>query len=56
MKGYELKDICEKYLDFDFEFVFVDGYSTFPNVRSFDNIQLNDIGYSDKVVSFEVYK
>ena len=30
-----------------------DGYSTFPNVRTFKNLELCDIGHSDKVVVLE---
>ena len=50
MKGEELKKLCEQYSDFEFEFRFTDGYSTFPNVRSFNHLELCDIGHSDKIV------
>ncbi|MBO5373671.1 MAG: hypothetical protein J6A75_13280 [Lachnospiraceae bacterium] len=50
MSGKDLAKLCEQYADFEFEFVFTDGYSNFPNVRSFDNLELCDVGHSDKVV------
>jgi hypothetical protein len=50
VKGKELQKICEQYPDFDFEFSFTDGYSKFPNIRSFNNLELCDVGHSDKVV------
>lgn len=50
MKGKELAELASKYPDFEFEFSFTDGYSKFPNVRSFKSIELCDIGHSDKVV------
>ena len=53
MKGRELKKLCEQYEDFDFEFSFTDGYSKFPNVRTFKNLELCDVGHSDKVVVLE---
>lgn len=49
MKGKELAEIAMTYEEFDFEFVFTDGYSKFPNVRTFNNLELADVGYSDKV-------
>lgn len=50
MKGKELKELCEQYPGFEFEFRFTDGYSTFPNIRSFNHLELCDIGHSDKVI------
>ena len=50
MKGKELAELAMEYADFDFEFCFTDGYSNFPNVRSFEKLELCDIGYSGKVV------
>ena len=50
MKGKELAEIAMKYEEFDFEFVFIDGYSKFPNVRTFNKLELAAVGYSDKVV------
>lgn len=50
MKGKDILKLAEEYKDFDFEFSFTDGYSNFPNVRSFSHLELCDIGYSDKVV------
>ncbi len=50
MTGKELAELAKKYEDFNFQFTFTDGYSRFPNVRSFENLELCDIGHSDKVV------
>lgn len=50
MKVSELIEKLSPYEDFDVEFVFTDGYSKFPNVRSFEVEGIADIGYSDKVV------
>ena len=51
MKGSELAKLASQYPDYDFKFVFTDGYSTFPNVRTFENLELCDVGHSHKVVS-----
>lgn len=50
IKGIELLKLVEQYPDFDFQFRFTDGYSKFPNIRTFEDLELCDIGYSDKVV------
>lgn len=51
MLGKDLAKICEQYADFEFEFIFTDGNNgRFLNVRSFDNLELCDVGHSDKVV------
>lgn len=50
MKGTELLKLAEQYPDFDFSFRFTDGYSKFPNVRTFESLELCDVGHSDKVV------
>lgn len=50
MKVSELIEKLSPYEDFDEEFVFTDGYSKFPNVRSFAVEEVADIGHSDKVV------
>ena len=50
MKGKELAKIAMQYPDFEFEFVFTDGISKFPNVRVFEKLEVGDIGHSDKVV------
>lgn len=50
MKGKDLINLAEEYPDFEFEFRFTDGYSNFPNVRSFNHLELCDVGHSDKVV------
>ena len=46
----DLKKICEEYPNFEIEFKFTDGYSKFPNIRDFKNIEIADIGHSDKVI------
>lgn len=54
MKGSELAKLAAQYPDYDFEFVFTDGCGAYPgdmNVRTFENLELCDIGHSDKVVS-----
>lgn len=50
MKVSELIEKLSPYVEFDVEFVFTDGYSNFPNVRSFAVEGIADIGHSDKVV------
>lgn len=50
MSGEELKKLGEEYPDFEFKFSFSDGGDKWPNVRSFDNIELADVGHSNKVV------
>ena len=50
MLGKDLEQLCKQYPDFDFQFSFTDSYSKFPNVRSFEKLELCDIGHSDKVV------
>lgn len=50
MKVSELIEKLSPYMEFDVEFVFTDGYSKFPNVRSFAVEGIADIGHSDKVV------
>lgn len=50
MKVSELIEKLSPYMEFDVEFVFTDGYSKFPNVRSFAVEEVADIGHSDKVV------
>ncbi len=46
----ELSEICKQYVDFEIQFSFIDNCKKFPNIRTFSNIELDDIGYSDKVV------
>lgn len=51
MKGKELEKICKEYPDFDFQFIFLDGDNgKFLNIRSFSELEIADIGHSDKVV------
>lgn len=56
MKVFELRNILDKIDDdFDVTFVFTDprsrGKPGFPDVRTFEGLELCDIGYSDKVMS-----
>ena len=50
MKVSELIEKLSPYEEFEVEFVFTDGYSKFPNVRSFAVEGIADIGHSDKVL------
>jgi len=50
MKGKELIEELKGYEDFDIEFSFTDGCNPFPNIRRFINMDIGDIGHSDKVV------
>lgn len=53
MLGKELAEICNKYPDFDFQFIFTEESKegdTFPNIKTFNNLIVGDIGHSDKVV------
>lgn len=45
MNCIELKQLAFKYLDYNFMFTFNDN----ENIRIFGNLELCDIGYSDKV-------
>lgn len=50
MTGDEIIKLAKMYPDYDFGFVFTDESSKFLNVRVFENLELADVGYSDKVV------
>lgn len=50
MKAKELIKLLEQNPDFDVEFVFSDKSEHFMNLRSFDNLDVADIGYSSKVI------
>jgi len=52
IKGRDVLKLAEEYMDFEFEFRFTDGYSKFPTVRTFSQLELCDIGHSDKIVVF----
>lgn len=58
MTGKELKKLCEQYEDFEFEFCFTDkdDGSKFPNIRTFRNLEVSDVGYSDKAISLSGYE
>lgn len=55
MKGKDLiKLIKENKLEnFDAKFVFTDGCNIFPNERSFNIVELGDIGYSSNIFQLE---
>lgn len=46
----ELSDIYKQYGDFEIQFSFTDSCEKFLNIRTFSNIEICDIGYSDKVI------
>lgn len=50
MKVSELIKKILPYEDFEVQFIFTDGCSVFPNVRSFEIEGIADIGQSDKMV------
>jgi hypothetical protein len=51
MTGNELKKLCEQYPDFEFVFRISDGNNgKFLNIRDFSDLELCDVGHSDKVV------
>ena len=50
MKAHELIAILQRNPDFDIEVVICDGVDKFPNIRTFTNIELADVGYSSKVI------
>lgn len=50
MKANKLIELLKPYEDFDVEFVFSEIVSEKLNVRTFKDLEIADIGYSDKVV------
>lgn len=52
MKAYDLAKKLLEYPDFDVEFVFSepDNSSYGLSVRTFENVEVGDIGHSDKVL------
>lgn len=50
MKANKLIELLKPYQDFDVEFVFSEIVSEKLNVRTFKDLEIADIGYSDKVV------
>lgn len=51
MKGKELLELAKRFPDFDFEFSFVDETRNVRyDIRHFENLVLDDVGYSDKKV------
>lgn len=50
MKAKDLINMIKNFEDFDVEFHFTDGYSKFPNIRSFSLDGICDVGYSSKVI------
>ncbi len=53
MKGKELAKLASKYQDFNFEFCFTEEPQSgdrFLNVRTFEKLELCDVGHSSKKV------
>lgn len=50
MKAHELITILQEHPDFDVEISICDGCNTFPNIRTFENVTLADVGHSSKVI------
>lgn len=50
MKAKELIAILQQNPEFDVVVTICDGGDKFPNMRTFENIELADVGYSDKVI------
>ena len=50
MKAKELIKILEQNPDFDVQFTFSEKSEKFLNLRSFENLELADIGHSSKVI------
>lgn len=50
MKAKELAKILLENPDFDVDFSFADYDPSWFNLRTFKNIKVDDIGYSDKVI------
>lgn len=53
MTGKELKKICEKYPDFEFQFSYTHPYKKgdrFLNIDTYGISGIDDIGHSDKII------
>ena len=50
MKAKQLIELLQPYEDFEVEFVFSEILNNKLNVRTFKDLEIVDIGYSDKVV------
>jgi hypothetical protein len=50
VKAKELIKILEQNPDFEVQFVFSDKSEKFLNLRSFENLELADVGHSSKVI------
>lgn len=50
MKAKKLIELLQPYKDFDVEFVFSEIVNDKLHVRTFKDLEIADIGYSDKVV------
>lgn len=50
MKAKELISILKQNPDFDVVVTICDGGDKFPNMRTFENIELADVGHSSKVI------
>lgn len=50
MKAKELIKILEQNPEFEVQFIFSDKSEKFLNLRSFENLELADVGHSSKVI------
>lgn len=50
MKAKDLIKLLEQHPEFEVQFVFSDKSDKFMNLRSFENIELADVGHSSKVI------
>lgn len=50
MKAKDLIKLLEQHSEFEVQFVFSDKSDKFMNLRSFENIELADVGHSSKVI------
>lgn len=50
MKAKELTAILEQHPDFEVVVTICDGGDKFPNMRTFENIELADVGHSSRVI------
>ena len=53
MKARELAEKLMEHPDFDVEFIFSEEFNKndkWPTIRKFNNINISDIGHSDKII------
>ena len=46
----ELLGICGQYDDFEIQFSFTDACEKFSSIRTFSNLELCDVEYSDRII------